>query len=130
VRNAYDNSILYTDYVLHGLITRLERLSDRYDTAMLYVSDHGESLGEGGVFLHGLPYAIAPAAQTHVPLVFWMSTAFAGEFAVDRPCLAGEAGKAYSHDNLFHSVIGLLDIDTTAYQPTLDMFARCQRRSA
>lgn len=130
VRNAYDNSILYTDYVLHRLMEQLGARTGRYDTAMMYVSDHGESLGEGGLYLHGLPYAIAPDVQTHVPLIFWMSADFSRTFAVGRDCLAGEAGKSYSHDNLFHSVLGLLGISTRAYDRSRDMFSKCRYPAA
>jgi lipid A ethanolaminephosphotransferase len=126
VRNAYDNTILYTDYVLYRLVQQLRARTDQYDTAMVYVSDHGESLGEGGLYLHGLPYAMAPRTQTHVPLIFWMSPGFGEAFAVNRGCLTGVAGQAYSHDHLFHSVLGLLDIRTTAYDRSHDLFAPCQ----
>ncbi len=130
VRNAYDNTILYTDFVLHRLIEQLGTYADRYDTAMLYVSDHGESLGENGLYLHGLPYAIAPRSQTHVPLIFWMSPGFGREFAVNSGCLATEAGRAHSHDDLFHSVLGLLEIHTSVYDRSHDLFAHCKRHIA
>ncbi|WP_085440830.1 phosphoethanolamine transferase [Magnetofaba australis] len=71
ISNAYDNAILYTDYFLSEVIALLKRNSDEFETVMLYMGDHGESLGEGGVYLHGLPYMFAPEAQTHVPLIFW-----------------------------------------------------------
>ncbi len=123
IQNAYDNSILYTDWVLAEMIKRLEAASDRYDTALLYVSDHGESLGEHGFYLHGLPYAIAPETQTQVPMVFWMSEPFAQRFQVDRDGLELIASSEHvSHDNLFHSVLGLLDVRTAAYDRGLDLF--------
>ena len=76
VNNAYDNTILYTDYFLSRVIAALEAKSSAFDTAMLYVSDHGESLGENGLYLHGFPYALAPPEQTRVPMLFWASPGF------------------------------------------------------
>ena len=91
---------------------------------MLYVSDHGESLGEHGLYLHGVPYAIAPREQTHVPMVLWLSPAFAAARGVDTACLQRARRRAaVSHDNLFHSVLGLLDVQTGAYDPGEDLFA-------
>ncbi len=127
IRNAYDNTILYTDYVLARLIDKLQAVSNDYDTAMLYVSDHGESLGENGLYLHGLPYLIAPDTQTHVPMVFWMSDAYSVRSRLDGACLAHATFAAYSHDNLFASVLGLLDIETSAYERRQDVFAPCKR---
>lgn len=123
IRNAYDNSILYTDWVLAEMIDRLEAASGRYDTAFLYVSDHGESLGERGFYLHGLPYSVAPETQTHVPMLFWMSRSFARRFAIDQGALERIASSGHvSHDHLFHSVLGLLEVKTAVYDRTLDIF--------
>jgi lipid A ethanolaminephosphotransferase len=126
VVNAYDNAILYTDHVLAEVIRLLASQSERLDTAFLYVSDHGESLGESGMYLHGLPYAIAPELQTHVPMIVWMSAGFAASSHVDVACLRGRTGQAYSHDNLFHSLLGALDVTTSVYQPGRDLFAPCR----
>ncbi|QBK05630.1 phosphoethanolamine--lipid A transferase [Hylemonella gracilis] len=129
VRNAYDNSLLYTDHVLGRVIDFLAQAggpNGRYDTAMLYLSDHGESLGESGLYLHGMPWAIAPREQTHVPMVAWLSPAFAQNFGVDMACLRARSDVALSHDNLFHSMLGLLDVETSAYEPALDMFRPCR----
>lgn len=127
IRNAYDNTILYTDYVLARLIDLLQAAAADYDTAMLYVSDHGESLGENGLYLHGLPYVIAPDAQTHVPMVFWMSDAFAARSHIDSACLTRATFSVWSHDNLFASVLGLLDVETSVYEPRKDIFGSCRR---
>ncbi|MFN4354521.1 phosphoethanolamine transferase [Parvibaculum sp.] len=124
--NTYDNSIRYTDHILADIIDTLTRASDRFDTALLYVSDHGESLGEGGLYLHGLPYMFAPDVQKHVPMVFWASPEYRDAVSLDDGCLARGAGTEYSHDNLFHSVLGLLDIRTDAYRSDLDIFAPCR----
>ena len=126
IRNAYDNSILYTDHVLARLIDFLSQRQDRYDTGMLYVSDHGESLGEGGLYLHGMPYRVAPDVQLKVPMVAWLSPAFSASFGVDPACLRAQSGRPLSHDHLFHSVLGLMDVQTQAYDPGRDLFAPCR----
>jgi lipid A ethanolaminephosphotransferase len=125
VVNAYDNAIAYTDHVLAGLVDVL-RDAPALDTAMLYISDHGESLGENGLYLHGLPYSIAPVTQTQVPMISWISQQFAADHFVDRRCVDAKAGDALSHDNLFHSVLGLLDVQTSVYKPERDIFEGCR----
>ncbi|WP_114767734.1 phosphoethanolamine transferase [Vibrio rhodolitus] len=126
--NSYDNSIRYTDFVLSRLIERLVKLEDKYNTALIYLSDHGESLGEDGLFLHGAPYAIAPKYQTHVPLIVWMSPGFQATKNIDIDCLQQQATlkETHSHDNLFHSLLGAFDVKTQVYQPKLDIFSRCR----
>ena len=105
----------------------LKRNADKRDTAMIYVSDHGESLGENGVYLHAAPYSIAPQAQIHVPMVMWFAPQALGNWGIQRSCLDGKRDdKDLSHDNLFHSVLGLLDVQTSLYQPALDIFASCR----
>lgn len=126
VVNAYDNAILYTDHVLAAIVGSLKRRSSSLDAAMLYLSDHGESLGEAGLYLHGLPYAIAPDTQKRVPMIAWLSPQFANASGVDRGCLRGKADEPLSHDNLFHSVIGLLDVRTRVYRPERDVFEGCR----
>ena len=125
--NAYDNALLYTDRVLANIIAFLKQRESRFDTAMLYVSDHGESLGESGLYLHGVPYAIAPSVQLKVPMVWWLSPGFTSSFALDRDCLAAQTAKPWAHDHLFHSVLGLLQVQTSVYEPALDVSAACRR---
>lgn len=125
ITNAYDNTIAYTDAVLARTIDLLGAKPD-LNTAMIYVSDHGESLGEGGLYLHGSPYFMAPAYQTTVPMILWMSQGFKMQFGLDERCLADKARDALSHDNLFHSVLGMLDISTQVHDPALDIFATCR----
>ncbi|HEU4779717.1 MAG TPA: phosphoethanolamine--lipid A transferase [Steroidobacteraceae bacterium] len=125
VVNSYDNAILYTDHVLADIVGTLGDTS-AFDTAMIYVSDHGESLGENGLYLHGLPYSIAPDTQTHVPMIAWLSPGFSASQGVDRRCLEARADDALSHDNLFHSVLGLLDVQTVVYKPDRDFFEGCR----
>jgi lipid A ethanolaminephosphotransferase len=126
IRNAYDNSILYTDFFLGRVIDLLSSMQER-DTAMLYVSDHGESLGENGLYLHGLPYRIAQEMQKRVPMILWMSPQFASRFQIDRPRLESIAGAIYSHDYLFHSIVGLLDVKIAEYDPNRDLFASVRK---
>lgn len=122
--NAYDNAVMHTDEFLARTIRFLAARSDR-DTALIYVSDHGESLGENGLYLHGIPYAIAPDTQTRVPMVMWLSPGFAAERGIDVDCMKRESDAPASHDNLFHSVLGLMQVSTPEYDPALDLFGRC-----
>ncbi|WP_271412088.1 phosphoethanolamine transferase [Pseudomonas sp. Q1-7] len=124
--NAYDNTLVYTDYLLSSLIDLLRQNQDKVDTAMLYISDHGESLGEYNLFLHGTPYLLAPDQQKHVPLLTWFSDGYRQDFALDTACLAAERDKPLSQDNLFHSVLGLLQVRTEEYRGGLDLFASCR----
>jgi lipid A ethanolaminephosphotransferase len=107
-------------------VRQLEGAASVVDSALVYVSDHGESLGEGGLFLHGLPYAIAPAVQTEVPMVMWLSAGFRQAPAVASPCLRRQAHQPASHDNLFHTVLGMLDVQTALYEPALDLLRPCR----
>lgn len=125
--NAYDNALLYTDHILARTIAFLKERESRFDTALLYVSDHGESLGENGLYLHGVPYAIAPDEQTKVPMVWWLSDGFTTSFGLDRSCLAAQTGQPWGHDHLFHSVLGLLQVETNVYERKLDISAACRR---
>ena len=126
VVNSYDNAILYTDHVLASVIGTLQDAPQRLDSAMIYVSDHGESLGEHGLYLHGIPYSIAPELQKHVPMVVWLSRPMSASGDVNVACLRSRAHEALSHDNLFHSVLGLMDVRTAAYLPARDIFDGCR----
>jgi len=120
--NGYDNSIVTTDHVLAQAIAWLRRNQARYDTTLLYVSDHGESLGENNLYLHGLPYAVAPLEQKHVPMLLWPLT------GPNADCLRAQRDVALTHDNLFHSALGVLGISASEYKPQLDAFAPCRAR--
>jgi lipid A ethanolaminephosphotransferase len=124
--NAYDNSVLYTDHFLAMTIAELQGMDD-YDTAMIYVSDHGESLGEKGLYLHGMPYAIAPQEQTRVPMVMWFSTGFSRARGLDLGCLQRRAWIRTDHDAIFPSILGLMQVRTSAYDRSHDLFAGCSR---
>ena len=122
VVNAYDNSIAYTDHVLADAIGWLKSTSAAYEPRLLYVSDHGESLGENNLYLHGLPYAVAPRAQTHVPMIYWQPDTASPAAS----CLTGLLDAPLTHDNLFHTVLGLLGVKAAEYRQTLDAFAPCR----
>ncbi len=122
--NAYDNAILYTDHFLAGLIDLLQADTAR-DTAMIYLSDHGESLGEHNLYLHGVPYQIAPPTQIKVPMVMWLSPGLVAARGIDIRCMQQHSAEPASHDNLFSSVLGLMQVRTAAYDPREDLFAAC-----
>ena len=129
VVNAYDNSIVQTDQFLDSVLNWLSDQSDKAQTAMIYVADHGESLGENNIYLHGLPYSIAPDVQKHVPWITWLSPAMQARTHVTTGCLQQDlAQRRVTHDNYFHSVLGLMDVQTGAYSPALDMFAGCRQQ--
>jgi lipid A ethanolaminephosphotransferase len=117
IANAYDNAILYTDYFLAQVIKLLEKNSGRFETAMVYSSDHGESLGERGIYLHGMPYLFAPEEQKRVATLFWFSEAFKGD--ADR--FRKVRGRSLSHTTLFHTILGLMGVQTAVYDPRLDI---------
>ena len=124
--NGYDNTLVYTDHVLSSLIDVLRSNQDKVDTAMLYLSDHGESLGEYNLFLHGTPYMLAPEQQKHVAMLAWFSDSYQKSYSVDTHCLQMTRDKPLSQDNLFHSMLGLLEVHSSVYQQDLDMFAGCR----
>lgn len=126
VTNAYDNTILYTDHFLSKIIEMLKFKQSGVQAAMLYVSDHGESLGENNLYLHGLPYAIAPDVQKHIPWISWFANDFILRHNLDTDCLAAQSGKKLTHDNYFHTVLGLMDIKTQLYKTELDAYAPCR----
>lgn len=128
VVNAYDNSIAYTDYFLSKVVAMLKSKAATIQGGMLYVSDHGESLGENNLYLHGLPYAIAPDVQKHVPWISWFANDFIGRHNLDTDCMASRTDQKISHDNYFHSVLGLMDVQTGLYKPELDVYAPCRVR--
>ncbi len=125
--NTYDNTILYTDYIVAEVVKRLKSEEKRFNTAMIYLSDHGESLGENGMYLHGAPYSIAPKEQIEIPMTMWFSQSFININGIGLNCLKEQTRlNAYSHDNLFDSLLGLFNIKTSVYRPELDMFSKCR----
>lgn len=126
VRNSYDNTIAYTDHILARTIQVLQRES-RYRSAFWYVSDHGESTGEKGLYLHGAPYLFAPSQQTHVPMLAWLSPGYRELLGARADCLAARRQDTLSHDNVFHTVLGLLDVQTAERKSALDL-SHCSAR--
>jgi len=126
VVNAYDNSIVYADRVLAETIGWLERQKG-FDVSLLYVSDHGESLGENNLYLHGVPYAVAPKEQTQVPWIVWLPETSAQRFGVDSACLRGQLDRPISHDWLSHTVLGLTEVRSAIYRPEWDLMRSCRK---
>ncbi|MCW1717905.1 phosphoethanolamine--lipid A transferase [Pseudoalteromonas sp. A3] len=120
--NTYDNTIAYTDRVLSELIKVLQE-SNEMEKSLLYVSDHGESLGEKGLYLHGFPYALAPTEQTHIPMIFWSNKLTDSEF---NRCVEMQHSKTFSHDNIFDTLLGLTHVNSNQYQPIYDIFNACK----
>lgn len=121
--NAYDNSIVTTDHLLAQTIRWLSAQRGQVEPTLLYVSDHGESLGENNLYLHGLPYAVAPLQQKHVPMIVWPA-----DDSRAAECLRGLQNAPLSHDNLFHTTLGILGISAAEYVPALDALAPCRSR--
>ena len=128
--NAYDNTIAATDAFLGQAIDWLQARSGTYDTGLLYLSDHGESLGEYGLFLHGMPYRIAPAAQKHVPMVAWLDAGLLRRRGLDAQCLRAGLQQDLTHDHLYHSLLGVLDVRSPSYRAPLDALAPCRAAQA
>jgi lipid A ethanolaminephosphotransferase len=126
--NAYDNAVRYTDHLLSQTVRWLK--SQPRPTAMLYVSDHGESLGEKGLYLHGMPFMMAPKEQTHVPMALWLSKPMQSQLGWDGACWKKQVTEAVSHDHYFHSVLTLAQVKTRMHKPELDVFSACPKRPA
>lgn len=125
--NTYDNTVLYTDSVLGKAIDTLKARQATMNTALIYLSDHGESLGENGVYLHGTPYLLAPEQQTHIPFMFWLSPDYVKNFRVNETCLREQAAKqTVSQDNLFSTALGMMNIKSSVYQPQMDILTPCR----
>jgi lipid A ethanolaminephosphotransferase len=121
--NAYDNSVLYADQFVAQTVKWLQAQSR--PTALMYLSDHGESLGEKGLYLHGMPYRMAPREQTNVPMLAWLSKPMQQQRGWRMACLQDQADKPLSHDNLFHSMLDLSQVSTGLAKPELNIFAAC-----
>ena len=118
INNAYDNALLYTDDFLAKTIKLLKKYKKSHKAAMLYLSDHGESLGENGIYLHGLPYFMAPDAQIHIGALMWFNDLFRNEHNTS----AIDTHKRWTQDYLFHTLLGLFNVHTKVYNPKLDIF--------
>lgn len=109
--NAYDNTILYTDYILASLIDNLKQLNE-YKTSMIFVSDHGESLGESNLYMHGMPTSLAPKEQLDIPFMVWTS----------ENSRTIKESQEYSQHNIFHSVLDFLAVDSPVYEKDMSIF--------
>ena len=109
--NAYDNTIVYTDYILYKVIENLKQLKD-YNSTMLFVSDHGESLGEKNLYMHGLPLSLAPKEQYDIPFIVWVSD---GSKQL-------KPNKTVSQNHVFHSVLNFLGIQSPVYDESLNIY--------
>ena len=125
VSNAYDNAILYTDYFLSKVINFLKPYSNTHETAMFYMSDHGESLGENGFYLHGMPYMIAPNEQKHIGSLMWFGESIKEEVDVNK--LNTYKNDAFSQDNLFHTLLGLFEVETDVYKKDMDILNEARK---
>jgi len=124
--NAYDNTIAYTDHFLARLIALLREASGRVDGMLIYASDHGESLGEQGIYLHGMPYTFAPRAQKEVPMLVWTSPQYDARVGLRTGCLAARAHGTFSHANLYHTILGAARVRNRLYERKLDILAPCR----
>ncbi len=119
INNAYDNAILYTDYFLSKSINFLKKYEKSYNVGMIYMSDHGESLGENGIYLHGLPYFIAPKEQTHVASLMWFGKKMQKE--LKRKNISSLSKNTYTQDNLFHTLLGMFEVQSLVYDKNMDI---------
>lgn len=128
LKNSYDNTILYVDYIVDKAIKLLQSKQDKFTTSLVYLSDHGESLGENGVYLHGLPYTIAPETQKHVPMLIWLSDDYQKRYGINYSCLQKQAKENdYSQDNLFSTMLGMTGVETQEYRVADDLLATCKQ---
>lgn len=116
ISNTYDNAVRYTDYFLAQVI-QLLKANPGFESALFYVSDHGESLGENGVYLHGLPYALAPDEQKHVAALMW----FGKGMHIDRQVIEDKRRQRLNHDFVAHTLLGFMEVETQLYNPELDI---------
>lgn len=126
ISNAYDNTLAYTDHVLARQIGMLRAADARLDSMLIYVSDHGESLGENGIYLHGMPYAFAPAVQKEVPMLLWASEGYRRRSRLRSECLGTVARLPISHDFFYHTVLGAAGVRNQVYDRALDLMAGCR----
>ncbi len=127
IRNVFDNTLVYTDKVTSELIAKLESYRQHYNVALMYLSDHGESLGENGLYLHGTPYSIAPKEQTHVPWLLWMDNQYAQAYGIDKQCVRQKANEHISQDNLFHTLLDFANVETSVKDDALSLISSCRR---
>ncbi len=113
LNNSFDNTILYTDYIISKAINVLKN-EEESQNFLIYASDHGESLGENGVYLHAAPMRIAPKEQIHIPILMWAS-----ENLKRKRKLIGKNYPTYresknkiSHEYLPHTILDFFNLKT------------------
>ena len=123
--NAYDNTILYTDFLVDSLINMLRSMTD-WNSAMIFISDHGESLGENKMFMHGLPMKLAPKVQYEIPFLVWTSDHFRDykPISTEKDAPEGQLPAVLDQHYVFHSVLNLLSIQSPAYNKDYDIFIK------
>ena len=127
--NVFDNTIEYTSYFLAQTIEKLESLALEYNIMMIFASDHGESLGENGVYLHSAVYKHAPDEQKHIPFLLWIPRSTQESLKIDMNCLKSQADEYVSHDNIFHTVLGFAGAKTELYVPEYDLLEKCSKHN-
>ena len=126
LNNAYDNAVEYTSYVLSKTMEYLQKMAEKYNVMMIYASDHGESLGENGIYLHSAVYKNAPDEQKHIPFLIWIPKETQKDFAVDMNCLKNMSAQYVSHDNIFHTILGFAGAKTELYSKEYDILKKCK----
>lgn len=127
IQNSYDNTIYYSSLILAKTIDMIKEYQSKFNIVLIYVSDHGESLGEHGLYLHSAPYAVAPKEQTHVPFFIWSEDETWRDLKMDKACLTQHVNDEISQDYIFHSLLGLGGISTGEYDQELDLFTQCRQ---
>ena len=108
--NAYDNSIVYTDWIVHSVIDIVRETGRR--GCVLFVSDHGESLGENNLYMHGVPYSMAPREQLEIPFVVWTSD----------PSLRLKDLDEVTQHHVFHTVLDFFGVESPIFDENFSIF--------
>ncbi|SPW59699.1 cell division protein [Escherichia coli] len=129
--NTYDNTLVYVDYIVDKAINLLKEHQDKFTTSLVYLSDHGESLGENGIYLHGLPYAIAPDSQKQVPMLLWaVGGIIKNGIRLTRTACKNRRKRNTIHKTIYFStLLGLTGVETKYYQAADDILQTCRRVS-
>lgn len=125
--NTYDNTILYTSQNLADILALLQNNYPQYNSLLIYASDHGESLGEYNIYLHSAPYSIAPKEQKQIPFFIWAADSVFNALQIDKQCLEESKNASVSHDNIFHTLLGIGGISASEYKQHLDLMYKCKK---
>lgn len=125
LNNAYDNATEYTSYVLSKTMEHLQKMAEKYNIMMIFASDHGESLGENGIYLHSSVYKNAPDEQKHIPFLIWIPKETQKDLAIDINCMKNMSEQYVSHDNIFHTILGFAGAKTELYNQEYDILRNC-----